>query len=147
MASATVETKIWLALKAHIELLPTSIVPQNAIALPATEFSKPVDANGTLPYVQVRHLPNANQRIMINRGKCRRTGILQLDYAHPLHLKFTNEQLTQQAGLIAEHFPQDEPMKFDDLAVRVERAPDVGRGAEDSGYWRIPVSIRYDCFA
>jgi hypothetical protein len=141
--SATIEASIWAALKARIATLSTDIVPQNAIALPKETFTAPADA----PYIEVRDLTNQSGRVMINRPVSRRSGILQLDYLSPLALSLTNEQMKQQAGLIAEHFPGDLKMRANGVLVQVEQAPDVGRGLEDKGYWRIPVSVRYVCFA
>lgn len=146
--SATVETSIWNALAARIALLPTSIVPQSSVALPLAEFEKPTDSNGPLPYIEVDYLPNVNQRVMIPGGRPqRRTGILQLTYCEPIKNKLTFEQVTQVAGAIVQHFPEDLAMRYNGVLVRVERTPDVARGMEDYGYWRTPISIRYDCFA
>jgi hypothetical protein len=144
---STIETDIWNALKARIATLPTSIVPQNAIALPKAVFTKPASGDVILPYIEVRQLPNQSDRVLINRPLARRLGILQLDYLSPLNEGLTAEQAIQQAGLIAEHFPGDLKMRSGDLLVQVEQAPDVGRGLEDKGYWRIPVSVRYVCYA
>lgn len=146
MTTATIETRIWLALKARVEALPTSIVPQDAISYPAAQFEKPTNVDGALPYIQVHQLPNQSERQMINRPVARRPGILQLDYLAPLALEMTHEQMTQKAGEIAQHFV-GQVLKSDTVQVHIEQVPDVGRALEDRGYWRIPISIRYLCFA
>lgn len=146
--SAAVETSIWNALKVRVEALSPSIVPQTSVAYPKQVFDPPADSTGMLPYIQVLYMPNQNERIMIPNGrKRRRLGILQLDVLEPIPRGLTAEQTIQQASLVAQHFPEGLVLRSGGVEVRIEREPDVGRGLEDGGYWRIPVSIRYECFA
>jgi hypothetical protein len=143
-----IETSIWMALRGRVETLPFSIVPQTAISWPKKPFTKP-QANGQpAPYIEVRHLPNRVERIFIDGGAPhRRPGIMQLDYLAPVAGSLDDIQITEMAGRIAAHFPADLKLTAQGATVRIERAPDVSQGFADGAYWRVPVSIRYDCFA
>lgn len=143
----TVQTAIWLALRGRVATLPASIVPQSAIAWPKREFTKPQAGNLPAPYIEVRHLPNRADRVLIGIGPQIRPGILQLDYMEPLSSPLDDIQVGERAGLIAAHFPADLKITAHSVSVRIEQAPDVAQGFADGAYWRLPVSIRYVCFA
>lgn len=148
MSGPSIETAIWLALRGRVLSLPATIVPQTAIAWPKKPFTKPSTAMGLQPYLEVRLLPNQVQRVTIKgSGPHRRPGILQLDYCAPVSGLLDDIQVTEMAGRIAAHFPADLPLVSEGVSVRIERTPDVGQGSADGSYWRVPVSIRFDCFA
>lgn len=146
---AAVETKIWLALKARVQTLPLSY----PIDWPRVPFTKPQSANPVLPdpYLEVRLLPNTSQRIFIGSGDPhRRLGILQVSLMYPVaRTQGTVDweaQFSQIGGTIATHFRTDLRMTFDGVTVRVEKAPDVAQPFRDDAYWRVPVSVRWQCF-
>jgi hypothetical protein len=175
MSVPSVETSIWRALKGRVETLPISIVPQSSIAWPKISFTKPQANNKPAAYIEVRHLPNKADRILIRGDRPhRRPGILQLDYMEPVASTLNDVHVAEKAGQIAAHFPPDLKMAFHTflstaiawsdqlvwndavtwdgsmlgvIVARVERAPDVSQGFADGAYWRVPISIRYDCFA
>jgi hypothetical protein len=148
----TTETSIWLALKARVQSLPAPVnfpAQTGRVDWPGVPFTKP-HANGqAAPYLECRLLPNTAQRVFIGSSDPhRRMGILQLTYMHPIVLaNATNvdwqAQFSQIGGAIAEHFPADLRMTFEDVTVRVEKAPDVSQAFVDEAWWRVPVSIRY----
>lgn len=142
--TASTETKIWQALKAHV-----STLAGYTFAWPMDPFEP-----GQTPYVEVRQLPNANVRRFIGSGDPHeRMGILQLTLCWPVAQvgiglgKVHPDVLVQRAGEIAGHFPTDLPMDNGGVRVRVERAPDVAQPMRDDAWWRVPVSVRYTCFA
>lgn len=144
-----VETIIWQALRARVASLAGF-----AINWPLEPFTPPQGGGKPLPYVECRHLPNAPVRRFIGSGDPHeRPGILQLTLCWPASEigngsgKAHPDELIQRAGEIAAHFPTDFPMRFEGVTVRVERAPDVAQPYRDDAYWRVPVSVRYDCFA
>jgi hypothetical protein len=150
MSGPRVETAIWFALKGRVQTLPASIVPQTSIAWPKVPFTKP--QGGTppkpLPYIEVRLLPNRVQRLFIGSAEPhRRPGILQLDFMAPTTGLLDDVQVIEMAGDIAAHFPADLRLTAHGVTVRIQQAPDVLQGFADGAYWRVPVSIRYDCYA
>lgn len=150
MAGPTVETAIWMALRTRVASLV--LTPALQVAWPKETFTPPQGGNPVrpVPYLEVRHLPNANQRLYIGHDEPhRRAGILQLTLKYPVALNHSEAVQTQIAGQIAAHFPPGLKMKFQELTVHVERAPDVAQSFRDGSdpYWQTPVSIRYWCEA
>lgn len=148
--SATTETKIWQALKARVQTLSSGLT----INWPMEPFTPPVSGGKPVPYVECRHLPNANVRRFIgSNDPMERMGILQLTLCWPASEigtasgKTHPDVLVQHAGEIAAHFPTDLAMDFQGIRVRVERAPDVTQPYRDDAYWRCPVSVRWRCYA
>lgn len=145
----TVETAIWQALRARVATLTGF-----AVNWPLEPFTPPASGGKPLPYVECRHLPNANVRRFIGSSDPHeRMGILQLTLCWPASEVGTGsgkvhpDVLIQQAGEIAAHFPTDLPLDFEGIRVRVERAPDVAQPMRDDAFWRVPVTVRYTCFA
>lgn len=149
---ATVETKIWQAIKARVQTLPAPV--NLPVDWPLETFQKPEAGGRPAPYVECRHLPNTAIRQFIGSNDPHlRQGILQLSLMWPVALVGNEagqqhpDVLVQMAGLIAAHFSTDLRMMFQDLAVRVEKAPDVSQPFRDEAYWRVPVSVRWRCWA
>jgi hypothetical protein len=139
MSEPTVETSIWLALKARVTSLALS--PVLPIAWPNQSFIKP--ASG---YLRVTHTPNTNRRILIaSNGPHQRLGLLQIDAFAPKNQDAVIA--TQTAGLVAAHFPADLKMIYGDVTVRVTKAPDVAQSFETDTHWKVPVTVSYECFA
>lgn len=148
--TATIETAIWLALKARVQSLPLSY----PVDWPRVPFDKPQSITDGLPnpYLEVRLLPNVSQRLFIDsKAPHRRTGILQISLMYPIARTQSSvdweAQFAQIGGAIAAHFPPDHRMHSQGVTVRVEKAPDVAQPLREDAYWRVPVSIRFDCFA
>lgn len=142
--TATVETKIWMALRARIDALPLTFLK----AWPKEEFTPPTEGGTSAPYLEIAHLPNAVQRPFIGHDDPNwRTGILQISLMYPVALKHHGEVDIQYAGQIAAHFNQSVTMPYDDVVVGIERSPDVAQGYRDGVYWRTPVSIRWQASA
>lgn len=139
-----VETKIWNALRAHIEALSLAY----PIDWPASDFNKPVVDGVPDQYVEVRNLPNTSARVMINSaGAHDRPGILMATLMVPVALKRQFEVMQEDAATIAAGFPCDHDMVFQGVRVRVEKAPDIAAPLRDDAYWRWPIAIRWRCFA
>lgn len=140
----SVETKIWMALKGRA----TSVPGGYPIAWPAQHFTKPSDANGSSPYVEVANLINNPRRILIKgHGAHDRLGILQISLMLPVSPTYSAEVAQELAGRIAAHFPADLKLPFHDICVRIDRAADVDFGFRADAYWQWPVSIPWRCFA
>lgn len=138
------ETKIWEALKARVK----AMLGGYPLAWPTEDFDSPSDASAPWAYIEVAHLVNDNSRIMIGSDDPHdRSGILQLSLMWPIANKTTNSQLVELAGQIAAFFPTDLSMSFQDVVVRVERAPDVAQAFREEAYWQVPVRVRWRCFA
>lgn len=148
----TVETAIWQALRARVATLTGFAA--NQINWPLMPFEKPSAGGRPLPYLECRHMPNAIVRRFIGPSDPQeRPGILQLTLCWPASDVGTgsgqthSDVLIQRAGEIAAHWPTDLPLDFQGVRVRVERAPDVAQPYRDDAYWRVPVSVRYTCYA
>lgn len=146
----TIQTKVWMALKARVQTLGLGL----PIDWPMSVEDKPQAGGRPLPYVECRHLPNAVVRRFIGSDDPHeRPGILQLTICWPVSDIGTGagqthpDVLIQRAGEIAAHFATDLRMSFQGVTVCVERAPDVAQPYRDEAYIRVTVSIRYSVFA
>lgn len=142
MSTPSTETKIWLALQSRVNSLSFNY-PK---AWPGQTFTPPT-ANGLpAPYLRIGHVTASPDRqlIDINRPYQRR-GRLMVTLVYPLgqNVSVYNEV----AGKIASHFNDGVKMRYRDICVSVENYPHVLDGYEDNGYWTIPVSIPWVCFA
>lgn len=110
-------------------------------AWPNVSFTPPTDA-----YMRVDHLPNGSQRLSIKGiNPHLYLGILQITVVAPLHVGVTAAR--QLAAEIADAYPADRTMSKWGVDVRVEKAPDVGRGFDSDAAWNVVVSIRYQSIA
>lgn len=135
----TVETSIWLALKARVQSLPLQI----AKAWPAEKFTVPALPAG---FIRVGRVSIAPVRELIADGKPHnRTGMLMVTLVQPL--RYDVSVYDEQAGKIAEHFTDGTQMYYNGVCVNVTSYPHVQEGYEDNGYWTVPVSIPWRAFA
>lgn len=150
--AATVETRMWLALKARIATITGYITSQ--FAWPMDPFTPPQSNGKPLPYLDIAHMPNVNARVLVgSKGPMRRPGIVQIALMWPVSEigtapgKTHPDVLIQKVGAVAAHFPTDLCMAFQGVSVRVTKAPDVAQPIRDDAYWRVPVSIFYETYA
>lgn len=146
----SIETSIWLALKARVDSLALS--PPIAVAFPKdASFTRPQTTTTPprlLPYIEVLHFLNRPRRLFHNGSEPhQRLGILQLTLIYPVSSQHDAVTDIEIAGQIAAHFPADLPLYRDGLTVRITEAPEIARGFEENGDWRTPISIRWACFA
>lgn len=134
----TVETAIWLALKARVQAL--SLSPALPIAWPNQSFNKPTGG-----YLRVTHVPNINRRILIASGPHQRLGLLQIDVFAEKNRDAA--VAIETAGLVAAHFPCDLRMNYGTVSVRVTKAPDVAQAIENDSHLQFPVTVQYETFA
>lgn len=142
--TATVETKIWQALKARVLTQPLSF----PLAMPTEDYTPPVVNSQASPYIEVRHLPNRLTRMLIDSdGPVDRPGILQLMLCVPVALKMSFEVAQEYAGQLAAHFACDLRLEFQGATVRVDQPPDVAQPYREDDCWHWPVTIRWHCYA
>ena len=145
---AETETKIWMAMKTHIERTLSALYPLN---WPLELYTKPETDDELVPYVEVRQLPAGTVwRPIASKGKQQKAGILQLTLLWPagqIGVDIHPDNLKERASKIAAAFPTDYKMRYLDVAVRVEQDPGVAQPFRDGAYWRTPISINYSCFA
>lgn len=135
----SIETSIWLALKARAQALVLS--PMLPVAWPNESFTKP--AGG---YLRITHIPNVNRRLFLgSNDPHQRLGLFQVSVFAPLNKGAT--PATEIAGKIAAHFPADLPMRSGGITVRVGKAPDVAPGFAEDTHWHVPVTISYQAIA
>lgn len=137
MTNATLETKIWEALRAKVNQVSTTlnlpVVFPNVITLPTKSG-----------YILVNDQPNNNVRpYMGSNSQHIYTGILQLDLM--MSLGQDTSYVKQVAGQIVALFPEDTPMVFDGAVVRVTKAGDIKGGYRDDTMWRTPILIYWRC--
>jgi len=139
----SIETSIWLALKAHLRTIQSEF----KFAWPGEGFTIPHDETGLLPYWRVGYLSVAPVAMEIAYGKLHlRTGTLIVTLVHPMggDVAVFNEY----AGQMAQHFTDGLKMRYGGaVCVEIPNYPHVMDGYEDSGYWTVPVSIPWRCFA
>lgn len=145
---AAIDTKIWMALKGGAT---TRLMPY-VINWPLEPFDPPQADGKQAPYVEVRQLPaGIGWRPIGSTGRQQYLGILQVTLMWPAgqvgEEDIHPDNLRQKVGVLADRFKTDSKMKFEDVAVRVDQAPEIAQPLRDGSYWRIPVSINYSCFA
>jgi len=142
MASPTIETAHWLAIRARVETLALGVTLP--IAWPNEAFTPP--APNTNGYLRVTWIPNQNRRLFLSGSDPhQRLSILQID----LFAK-RNQNIavaTELAGKIAAHFPADLVMTAHGVTVRVQSAPRVGQPIDDETFVLVPVIITLEAFA
>lgn len=139
MATPTVETAIWLALKDRVESLALS--PAHSIAWPNEAFTPPSGG-----YLKVEHIPNRTLRVFIpSDAPHHYRGILQIGVMEKL-----NQDLAvalEVAGDVADHFPADLRLTAYGVTVRVAGHPSIGPALPQSTHLMIPVSVEYEAYA
>lgn len=139
--AATVETRIWLALKGRVETIPLAF-PK---AWPKQSFTPTVGQ----PWLRVTFLPNANSRPFLGSDDPMfRQGLLQIGLMTPLNGQ-SFEVDNQWAGEIAEHFWGDltgRKLFYDGVTVTIQRAPDVAGAFREDAWQFTPISIRWESF-
>lgn len=135
MAAPAIETKIWLALRKRLEEFPTSV----PIAWPGVAFTP------TSKYVRVGFSIIPPERRLIKAGPHDRKGVFSLTPCGVLSTE--GESLLELAGQLADHFPVDVPFCYMDACVCVIAEPHVVGGYQDKGFWNVPVTINWQCFA
>lgn len=135
----SIETQIWLALKARVAALTLS--PALPVAWPNEDFIKPITG-----YLRVTHVPNVNRRLFIGSTEPhQRIGLLQVDV---FSRKNQDASVAAEiAGQVAAWFPTDLRMTYGTVSVRVTKAPDVAQAIADDTHWLAPTSVEYECFA
>jgi hypothetical protein len=132
----------------HILLERVRTLPMNPvlpIAYPNLAFKPPLDGS---PYLEVRLLPNSNQRIFYgSTDELFRMGILQINIVMQENKGVLAG--TRIAGQITGHFPQDLVLRENDIKVQLQKAPDVGAALPNptGTNWIVPVSIYYEAYA
>lgn len=141
MADATLETKIWEALRLRVVEVGSALgLP---VSYPAENFSPDVK-NG---FLITSYVPNISQRIAIgNDEQHAYNGILQIDVMMPLRVHVMSQAM-QKCGDVVAMFPESLKMRFEDITVQPTKRGDVAQGYRDNGMWRTPVSIRWQCVA
>lgn len=144
-----IETQIWLAIKGRIESLPAEIDSINGtdgeypIAWPGELFSPTNE-----PYLRIGRATAAPAAVFIDDGKPHdRNGSLIITLVYPLSEKRMYELYDEIASTIAAHFQDGTQMRYNRVCVKVSSYPHVQPGYEDNGYWSVPVSIPWRCFA
>lgn len=140
--AATIETSIWLAIKARVETIPLPY----AKAWAGQTFKPPFEGTTLLPYLRIGRVTANPSRMFIGDGKpYDRNGFIIITLVYPLGQD--QAVYDQIAGQIADHFSDTTKMPLNGLCVSVPSAPHVVEGYEDSGYWSVPVRVPWRVFA
>ena len=132
---ATLETKIWMALRNRVRTLDTEL----PIAWPGSTYSPDGKA-----HISVQNITIAPSRILVQHGPHNRTGTLQIMLVQALGVDYSVGR--QIAGDIASHFPTDLVLRYRDVCVRVTSAPDVSDGFREGAYWQTPIRIPWQTY-
>lgn len=135
----SIETSVWLALKARVqELVLSPVLP---VAWPNESFSKPTGG-----YLRVTWIPNINRRLFLaGSDPHQRLSLLQIDV---FSKKNQNVAVGLEiAGQVAAHFPSGLQMTAHGVTVRATAAPEVAQPIDDDTHLMIPVTIRCEVFA
>lgn len=139
MATPTIETAVWLALRGRVEALALS--PALPVAWPNEAFTPPAG-----PYLKIEHVPNRTLRIFIpSTSPHHYRGILQIGVMTKLNQGVGYP--TEIAGDIADHFPADLKLPAHGVMLRVTSHPSIGPAQPQATHLMIPVSIDYEAYA
>lgn len=137
MATPTVETAIWSALKARITSIPGSY----PTAWPNQNYT-PV--TGT-DYLRIDLIPNRTLRRFIGPNDPHHyRGILQIGVMTKL-----NEQIgiaIEKAGDVADHFPTDLLLTSNGVTIRITGHPSIGPSMPQATHLMTPVSIEFETY-
>lgn len=137
----SVETSIFQAVKARVDDLPMKAAYPIVWSTNTAYSPSP-----TQPYIRATWIPNVNRRLFL-RGSDphQRLAILQLDV---MAKKTSGDDVAiEVAGQVSAHFAADTPMFFQDVKVKVQRAPDVAPVVVGETHIQAPVTIRVEAFA
>jgi hypothetical protein len=149
MSVPSIETKIFQAIKARVSTLPMrtthDIVWSSGDSALETGAGAPYSPNPTKPYLRCTWTPNVTQRQFIgSKDPHRRPGILQIDV---MGTKALGSGVAREvAGQVAQHFPADLKLPFQDVSVRVMKAPSVGPVFVDT-HIQVPTLIELETWA
>lgn len=146
MSVPSIETKIFQAIKARVSSLPMVATYEIVWAdgpLPAGQQS--YTPSPTQRYLRCTWTPNVTQRQFIgSNDPHRRPGVLQIDV---MGLKTQASAVAREvAGQVAQHFPSDQPLDFQGVRARVNKAPSVFAPFIET-HVQVPVSIEITAFA
>lgn len=135
----TIETALWLALRARVEALALS--PVLPVAWPNESFNAPLSG-----YLRVSWIPNLNRRLFIgSNDPHQRLSLLQIDV---FAQKNQNAAVAIEiAGKVAAHFPTDLRMSAHGVTARVTKAPDTAQPLTDGTHLMVPVTVSIETFA
>lgn len=135
-----VQTKIWMALKGEVERAAGTI----PVAWPSGEiFTPPVLSGVRLPYLTVGFTMLAPERATIgSREAPRREGTLTVVRVAPLGPPLA-AHIEAASDLLAAYFREDTGVVFEDIEVSFPGEMNVQGGYRDDGYWRTPVTVRW----
>lgn len=138
MATATIDTDIWLALKKTIDGL--SFTPSMTTYDPGAVVEPPVDASGNpLPFALVSDVRTNVQRVSIGRDHHIRSGTLMISVNWPISQAVTHTQLLEMGGKIAAQLRADTCMTYGDARLRMTQDADVMQPYVDGAYWIVTV--------
>lgn len=140
MPAPSVETKILMAIRAHVDTLP-----MKATYPVIWSDGEGYTPNPTQPYLRCTWTPNTTQRLFIGSDDPhRRPGVLQIDVFE--RLAQGSIVAREVAGQVAAHFAADTKMVFQGVTVQVIKAPSV-RGVFIDTHVQVPIEIEVEALA
>lgn len=146
MSVPSVETKKYQAIRLRVESLPIASTHQIVWTDgPLAAGQQSYTPSPTQRYLRCTWTPNQTQRQFIgSKDPHRRPGVLQIDV---MGTKAQGSGVAREvAGQVAQHFATDLRMAFDDLSVRVIKAPSVLTPFIDV-HIQVPVVIEVESYA
>lgn len=148
----SVETRMFQAIKAHVETLPMAGVGKAYdLVWTVGEGSLQTGAGAAYtptpnkPYLRVTWTPNTTQRLYLGSDDPhRRPGVLQIDV---FDTKTRGTGVAREtAGQVAAHFAADTKALFQGVKVQVTKAPSIRSMFVDT-HIQCPVDIEIEAFA
>jgi len=138
----SIETSIWLALRARVESLVLS--PALPVLWPGEEEALP--AGNCL---EVTHFPNRPDRQMVGSDASQlMQGFMQVAVLTVPGAPHHETVAREIAGTVADYFATDLRLTHGDVTLRITRRPHVSRGLRDTerARWLTPISVYYEAF-
>ena len=145
MTLATVETKIWQALRAQVDVMGAAM--NLTVSFNDDGFKPP--SSGGIPeqYLICDFIPNVATRLHhANGSEYNRVGLMNISVMTPIGLHHGMDVDVQVSGTVATYFNDSISLFFDGLKTSITKDADVSQRYRDEAYWRTPVTVSWRAF-
>lgn len=145
MTVATIETKIWQALRAQMNVAATAMDLE--VSFNADGFEPPTDSGQPVPYLICDFIPNVANRLYHGNGAPHNyLGLMTVSVMVPIALHYDIDVDIQMAGTVATYFNDSTKLRYDGQLISIPKNSDVSQRYRDEAYWRTPVTVSWRAF-
>lgn len=124
-------------IRAALEQHLAALVPDLPTAVENTKFTPPTNGG---PYQEAHVLP-ADPITPMDTLSFIEQGIFQVTLCYPLGAG--SRDAADRAEAVRSHFARGTPLTAGGISVTITSVPSVAKGDPENGYWKVPVTIRW----